>query len=221
MALVVPGLFATIALPAYAVGPEITVEEKEQAAAVELADLRISEAQQVSVSADATLSAVSRDAFTATTVEELAAKRAAELRAKIAAEYKAAYSGKTASQYLANPAYPNYSMDGIVSVARQYLGVPYVYGGASPAGFDCSGLTMFVFAQFGISLPHSASAQGSMGTRIAPSAALPGDLIIINGGAHVGIYIGGGLMIDAPMPGRVVSIRAPWTSDYYFVRIGI
>ena len=83
--------------------------------------------------------------------------------------------------------------------------MPYVFGGASPSGFDCSGLTMYVYAQFGISLPHSSAAQGSGGTRV--SNPVPGDLVIIDGGSHVGIYTGGGNMIDAPMPGRVVNER--------------
>ncbi|MEJ1229882.1 MAG: NlpC/P60 family protein [Galbitalea sp.] len=73
----------------------------------------------------------------------------------------------------------------------QYLGVPYVFGGESPAGFDCSGLVAYVFAQFGISLPHSSMLQGEMGTRIPYSQALPGDVVVMHGGSHVGIYIGG------------------------------
>lgn len=96
---------------------------------------------------------------------------------------------------------------GAVPIAEQYLGVPYVWGGASPAGFDCSGLVLYVYAQLGLSLPHSAAAQYYSGTPISYSQLEPGDLVFfghpIN---HVGIYIGGGSMIHAPFEGEVVSI---------------
>ena len=80
---------------------------------------------------------------------------------------------------------------------------------------------MYVFAQFGVSLPHSSARQGAMGAPVAASEAQPGDLVIIDGGAHVGIYTGNGLMIDAPMPGRVVTERGIYSSNHYFVRYTI
>lgn len=93
-----------------------------------------------------------------------------------------------------------------VSIAVQYLGVPYVWGGADPSGFDCSGLTMYVYAQMGISLPHSAEAQYYAGTPVSPSEMEPGDLVFFgNPISHVGIYVGGGSMIHAPLEGSVVS----------------
>ncbi|MHB9112692.1 MAG: C40 family peptidase [Thermoleophilia bacterium] len=102
---------------------------------------------------------------------------------------------------------PPPSSGGAASIARQYLGVPYVWGGASPSGFDCSGLVMYVYAQLGVYLPHSASAQYYSGTPISYSELAPGDLVFFgNPIGHVGIYIGGGSMIHAPFEGQVVSI---------------
>jgi cell wall-associated NlpC family hydrolase len=208
MAVVVPGLFATVALPAYAFVPE------EQTAGVQasqqLQDLTEANAQSVVVGADAAAPAVARDTFTATTEAELR-------RAKLAAAY-AAYRGPRVGDFLANPPYPNFSLDQVAAVAQQYQGVPYRYGGADPSGFDCSGLVMYVYAQFGIRLPHSASGIAAAGTRIATAAAVPGDIVVLPG--HVGIYLGNGTFIDAPSAGRTVQIRAIYAS-YYIVRIGI
>ncbi|MCW2963962.1 MAG: hypothetical protein JWO17_1214 [Actinomycetia bacterium] len=92
------------------------------------------------------------------------------------------------------------------TIAMQYLGVPYVWGGSTPAGFDCSGLVMYVFAQLGISLPHYAAAQYGFGTPVPPDQLQPGDLVFFDGLGHVGIYIGGGQMIHAPHTGDVVKI---------------
>jgi cell wall-associated NlpC family hydrolase len=94
----------------------------------------------------------------------------------------------------------------VVAIAQRYLGLPYVYGASGPSSFDCSGLTMFVYAQIGISLPHNAAAQQPMGTSFTdPSQAAPGDLVFFGYPAyHVGIYVGGGSMIHAPHTGTVV-----------------
>jgi peptidoglycan DL-endopeptidase CwlO len=102
---------------------------------------------------------------------------------------------------------------GVVGIAMHYLGVPYVWGGASPGGFDCSGLVMYVFAQIGVSLPHSSYAQVGMGTPVSMSQLQPGDLVFFTGASHVGIYIGGGQFIHAPHTGDVVKISS--LSGYY------
>ncbi len=98
------------------------------------------------------------------------------------------------------------SGDAIVSDAQSYLGVPYVWGGESRAGVDCSGLVTAVFSDFGIYLPHSSYAQFSYGTPVSTPG--PGDLVFSDYGygfaSHVGIAVGNGQMIDAPYPGTVV-----------------
>jgi cell wall-associated NlpC family hydrolase len=102
---------------------------------------------------------------------------------------------------------------GVVGVAMRYLGVPYVWGGSTPRGFDCSGLVMYAFAAVGISVPHSSYAQFNMGTPVSISQLQPGDLVFFSGASHVGIYIGGGQFIHAPHTGDVVKISS--LSGYY------
>jgi cell wall-associated NlpC family hydrolase len=102
---------------------------------------------------------------------------------------------------------------GVVGIAMQYLGVPYVWGGSTPRGFDCSGLVSYVFAQIGVSVPHSSYSQFGMGTAVSISDLQPGDLVFFAGASHVGIYIGGGQFIHAPHTGDVVKISS--LSGYY------
>jgi cell wall-associated NlpC family hydrolase len=95
----------------------------------------------------------------------------------------------------------------IVGIAEKYIGVPYVYGGSSPSGFDCSGLTQYVYGQAGISIPRTASGQQSAATPV--SSPQPGDLVFFGYPAwHVGIYVGNGMMIDSPKPGTSVQYRS-------------
>jgi len=96
----------------------------------------------------------------------------------------------------------------VVAIAQRYLGVPYVYGGASPSGFDCSGLTMYCYAQVGVGLAHGATLQQQASTPVPLSALQPGDLVFFGNASfsyHVAIYVGGGSMIHAPHTGAVVS----------------
>jgi cell wall-associated NlpC family hydrolase len=96
--------------------------------------------------------------------------------------------------------------DVAVTDALRLRGAPYVWGGSSPAGFDCSGFTAFVYAKLGITLAHSTYAQWDAGTHIPRGQLEPGDLVFFDGIGHVGIYIGGGRFVHAPHTGTVVSV---------------
>ncbi len=221
------GIVGTLAIPAYAMAPGSV---GPQFGATDQAKLTEAGAQSVEVADDVIAAPKSSDAYAAVTGEEIRAQQEAEAAAAAAeaarqaaqaqlASYAASSSGPSVSSLLANPPYPSYDLASVYNVATQYIGTPYVYGGATPAGFDCSGFVMYVFAQFGISMPHSSAGQGAMGTPIAESAAVPGDLVIMSG--HDGFYAGNGMILHAPYEGASVRIQPIWTSDYRIVRIGI
>jgi cell wall-associated NlpC family hydrolase len=103
-----------------------------------------------------------------------------------------------------------------VSVAMQYLGVPYVWGGASPGGFDCSGLTQYAYGKVGIGLTHFTGSQWNEGVRVPADQLLPGDLVFYRPDlGHMGMYIGGGQYIHAPQTGDVVKISSMSNRDDY------
>jgi hypothetical protein len=115
--------------------------------------------------------------------------------------------------------------DRAVQIAERYLGVPYRWGGADPiGGFDCSGLTMYAYAQLGIGLTHYTGSQFYEGMRVPPSRLLPGDLLFFHpsaaGPQHEGMYIGGGRFIHAPHTGDVVKISSLAEPGYAFSFVG-
>jgi peptidoglycan DL-endopeptidase CwlO len=103
---------------------------------------------------------------------------------------------------------------GAVQAAEGEVGVPYVWGGTTPAGFDCSGLVMWAYAQVGISLPHFSGAQYASTTHISMASIAPGDLLFYGPGGsdHVAMYVGGGSMVEAPYTGASVWITGVRTS---------
>lgn len=120
----------------------------------------------------------------------------------------------------------NYISRRVIQTSMQYLGVPYVWGGSSPSGFDCSGYTRYVFAHAGIYLPYTADGQYEMGTAISKSELIPGDLVFFTtytyGASHVGIYIGDGNFIHAAssIGVSIASLSDPhyWGSRYIGAR---
>jgi cell wall-associated NlpC family hydrolase len=107
----------------------------------------------------------------------------------------------------------------VIDIAMQFMGVPYVWGGASPSGFDCSGFVMYVFARAGVSLPHSSRAQFGYGVAVSRDALQPGDLVFFGSPIHhVGIYVGGGNMINAPYTGSSVHINSIDRSNFVGAR---
>jgi len=147
---------------------------------------------------------------------EIARERAAAARRQ-AAEQAAAPpppspgSGSTGGGGAGFPAPPPAGSVGeqAVAIAERELGVPYVWGGASPAGFDCSGLTMWVYAQLGIHLDHFTGSQWNAGPHVPRADLEPGDLVFFEPDiGHVGIYIGNNLFIHAPHTGTVVQISS-------------
>ena len=203
-------LVATLALPSYAFDPNhghATVQAGGRETTVK-GDQRLPQ-----IASDVTTAKLTRDTFKATTTAEL--KRAQYARAY------SSYTGPKASDYIKNPAHPPFSLMGVYETALKYRGVPYVFGGADPSGFDCSGFVMFVYAQFGVSLAHSVRAQDRVGTSISESEAQPGDIVVFNDDSHDGFYAGNGMILHAPYEGASVRLQPLWTSDVHFVRFGI
>ncbi|WP_066585245.1 C40 family peptidase [Cellulomonas timonensis] len=110
------------------------------------------------------------------------------------------------------------SGNAVLEIAALYVGVPYVSGGATPDGFDCSGFVSYVYGQLGISLPRTSAGIKAAATVISRDEAKAGDLIWSPG--HISIYAGGDQQIDSPRPGKTVQFRSIWQSAPVFLRVG-
>lgn len=155
---------------------------------------------------------------------EAAARAAAEEAARREAARQANAAASESPSWTPAPSYdePPVSYPGsggastAIATAKSYLGVPYVWGGASRGGVDCSGLTQIAWASAGVYLPHYSKSQYDYGTKVPFNDAQPGDLLFWSSNGwqsgiyHVAIYLGGGSMIEAPAPGSSVRITSIW-----------
>lgn len=204
------GLLATSALPAYAYDPEV-------AAMARLTTTNPEDIIQTEGTQDLTVAAANTVQFVR---GEYASESAAlVLRQQTISNYRA-YNGPSAADYVKNPPFSAVSAEQVLKVASQYVGTPYIFGGSNPRGFDCSGYVMFVFAQFGVELRHSVTAQARVGIIISPEDARPGDVVIFNDHSHNGIYAGNGQFYHAPQPGDRVKLAPIFDPRHYFIRLG-
>jgi cell wall-associated NlpC family hydrolase len=201
------GLMATAALPSYGFAPDVT-------AASGLA--RDSEMVQISApSQGLSVATVRAVEFTR---GDYAPAEASEFQ--VASESRIYnYQGPRAADYLANPRFTGVSSANLMKSSAELVGTPYVFGGQTPGGIDCSGYVLFVYSQFGVDLPHSVYQQAKLGTKISVEEALPGDLVIFNDFSHNGIYAGNGNFYHAPQPGDRVKLAPIFTDRYHFIRV--
>lgn len=144
--------------------------------------------------------------------EEEARQAAAAAAASRSAERDSLSSGTSATTTTVTPP-ASATGASLASYATQFVGAPYAWGGSTPSGWDCSGFVMYVFAQFGVSLPHSSGAMMSVGSPVGSLAeAQPGD--IITNSSHAAIYIGNGMVVNALNVGQGTQITSVSTSFY-------
>jgi len=129
------------------------------------------------------------------------------------------YTGPTAADYVAKPRFTAVTSASLMKASAELVGTPYVYGGETPAGIDCSGYVMFIYSQFGIDLPHSVYQQAKIGEKISLEDAVPGDIVVFNDFSHNGIYAGNGNFYHAPQPGDRVKLAPIFTDRYHIIRL--
>lgn len=201
------GLLATTSLPSYGFDPATTA----------LSGLTYDNEAAVLSTPSQGLSAATLRAVEFSRGEYRQAE-AAEFEVRTARTPRIVYTGPTAADFWANPRFTTVSGSLVMQVSAEQVGVPYVYGGSTPGGFDCSGYVRFVYAQFGVQLPHSVYQQARLAKKISREEARPGDIVVFNDYSHNGIYAGNGNFYHAPQPGDRVKLAPIFTERYHFVR---
>ncbi|WP_370629206.1 C40 family peptidase [Paenarthrobacter nitroguajacolicus] len=201
------GLVLTVGLPAQATDTDVSKSEA-------------SSTQQLVATAVITAEPTATVSFESPTVATLEApkvQRAAQVAERAAATSEETAEAVTAKSSEAKDSASSAAASGLAAIAYTGIGSPYVWGGTTPNGWDCSGFTQWVYAQAGISIPR-VNAWTAMTPTSTPA---PGDLVMQNGGAHVGIYVGNGMMISALNPGQgtlLHSVASTGTSSFYTLR---
>lgn len=175
--------------------------------------------QKYSAPAGVTAPTITRDALAVSTPPPPPPPAPVSIRARTQTRPVVASAG-TRNVASVAPSLATGSRATVVQTALSYLGVPYVFGGASRAGIDCSGLVMVAYASIGVPLAHFVGSQDARGVRIPASAAQPGDLVVFDNEDHDGIYLGNGMLVAAPKTGDVVKVQAVWAGiPHHFTRI--
>lgn len=213
------GLIITMAATTASATTESSLEATPLAGEASVSDTAVaalSLAPAVTVSSDVKFDSVDLEASSQPAPVIVQVSRTTSSRTTAAAS--SGSSGTTAAAAQTYTAAPVSTTGGAVGIARQFIGTPYLYGGATPAGFDCSGFTQYVFRQLGINLPRSSSQQRYAGTVVSAADARPGDLVWWPG--HVGIYTGGGNHIAARNPGKPLQETPMYRSNPTYIRVG-
>ena len=201
------GLLATTSLPSYGFDPETTA----------LSGLAFDNDLAI-ISAPAQGLSVATQRAVEFSRGEYRAAAATEFQVRTASAPRIIYTGPLASDFWASPRFTSVTTTSVMQAAAEQVGVPYVYGGSTPSGFDCSGYVRFVYSQFGVKLPHSVYQQARLAKKIRPEDARPGDIVVFNDYSHNGIYAGNGNFYHAPQPGDRVKLAPIFTERYHFVR---
>ena len=200
------GLLATSALPSYGFDPETTA----LAGIARDSSIKVSQDTLQGLSlANAESVEFTRGEYSEAEASEFQVNRP---RARI-------YNGPLAEDYILKPRFTAITSGNIMKAAAELVGTPYVFGGETPSGLDCSGYVLFVYSQFGIALPHSVYQQSKLAKKISADEAVPGDIVVFNDYSHNGIYAGNGMYYHAPQPGDRVKLAPISVTRYHFVRL--